>query len=288
MTHQNLCLGKCWKLFWATLTQESHQIQSLLEHLEEDESVQELIQPATRKLAEDKAEQWKRISCEESLKSKLTSFHFIAIFRREKDFVSLTTQMMTFDKHGPLDLILFSDNHEEIRKWARNQIREMKIGDLKQRMERDWARHLEQPSEENILSTADLNGMARSLAAKAETVRAFHIPIQLCDREKITRDDAYRSACQPVTRRPRRISHSLWRPPSVSLYIALPFLGGWYSHEISASSRFWHWTGWKETSQPLCFNGDPRWKANGVGTAAITEALMSAKLGRLKGVFFSE
>lgn len=191
--------GDTEEAFLAALTQESDQIKSLLGRLEEDDAVQELIRPAARELAEDKVEQWKRISTEaptvEELKVKA---HFIPLHSdlSEKDFVSLTVQMMTFDKHGPLDLILFSDSHEEIRKWARNQIREMKIGDLKQRMETDWASHLEQPSEENILSTTQLNGMALSLADKAERIRAFNIPIQLRDREKITRSDAYRSVNQ--------------------------------------------------------------------------------------------
>ena len=86
--------GNSDEAFLAALTQESHQIQSLLEHLEEDEAVQELIQPATRKLSEDKMEQWKRISTEaptvEELKVKA---HFIPLHSdlSEKAFVSLTT-----------------------------------------------------------------------------------------------------------------------------------------------------------------------------------------------------
>ena len=72
----------------------------------------------------------------------------------------------------------------------------MKISDLKQRMEVDWASHLQQPSEENILSTTQLNCVALSLADKTERIKALDIPIQLCDREKITRNDAYRSVNQ--------------------------------------------------------------------------------------------
>lgn len=191
--------GDTDEAFLAALNEESDQIQTFLGWLEEDEAVQELIQPAARELSQEKVEQWKRILTEaptvEELKVKA---HLVPLHSdlSEMEFVSLTVRMMTFDKHGPLDLILFSDSHEEIRKWARNQIREMKISDLKQRMEMDWASHLQQPSEENILSTTQLNGVALSLADKAERIKAFDIPIQLCDREKITRNDAYRSVNQ--------------------------------------------------------------------------------------------
>ena len=191
--------GNTDQAFLAALTEESDQIQSFLRRLEEDEAVQELIRPATRELAEDKVEEWKRILTEaptvEELKVKA---HFIPLhsYISEMELVSLTVKMMTFDKHGPLDLILFSDSHEEIRKWARNQIREMKISDLKQRMEMDWASQLQQPSEENILSTTQLNGVALSLADETERIKALDIPVQLCDREKITRNDAYRSVNQ--------------------------------------------------------------------------------------------
>ncbi|WP_170955431.1 hypothetical protein [Ornithinimicrobium cerasi] len=33
-------------------------------------------------------------------------------------------ERLMFDKHGPIDLILYADNHEEVRKWARNSLRE--------------------------------------------------------------------------------------------------------------------------------------------------------------------
>jgi hypothetical protein len=185
--------------FLAALTSESDQIRSLLEHLEEDEAVQEVIRPEARELSADRIGQWMHTSTEaptvEALKIKE---HFVPLHEElsQGEFVALVEKMMVFDKHGPLDLILFSDSHEEIRKWARNQIREINIGEMQQRVEGDWAGHLEQPAEENILSTAELDSLAQELAAIARRHQAAGTPIHLREREKISRDDAYRSVHQ--------------------------------------------------------------------------------------------
>ncbi|QVL55196.1 MAG: hypothetical protein KFB95_07745 [Simkaniaceae bacterium] len=185
--------------FLAALTSESDQIRSLLGHLEEDEAVQEVIRPEARELSADRIGQWMHTSTEaptvEALKIKE---HFVPLHAElsESEFVALVEKMMIFDKHGPLDLILFSDSHEEIRKWARNQIREINIGEMRQRVEGDWAGHLEQPAEENILSTVELDSLAQELAAIAQRHREAETPIHLREREKISRDDAYRSVHQ--------------------------------------------------------------------------------------------
>jgi hypothetical protein len=185
--------------FLAALTSESDQIQSLLGHLDEDKAVQEVIQPAARELSEERIGEWMHTSTEaptvEALKIKE---HFVPLHEdlSGEEFVSLVEKMMIFDKHGPLDLILFSDSHEEIRKWARNQIREINIGEMKQRVESDWAEHLQQPAEENILSTAELDLLSRELADIAQGHREAGTPIHLREKEKISRDDAYRSVQQ--------------------------------------------------------------------------------------------
>ncbi|BBX98724.1 hypothetical protein [Mycobacterium lacus] len=51
-----------------------------------------------------------------------------------EDFFDLIWRLMRFDKHGPLDLILYHDNREEPRKWARNLIREMSADRLHERL----------------------------------------------------------------------------------------------------------------------------------------------------------
>lgn len=62
---------------------------------------------------------------------------------------------MYYDKHGPLDLILYADSHEELRKLSRNRIREMRLDDLEDRL-RDWSDQVRQPSLASILSPAAL------------------------------------------------------------------------------------------------------------------------------------
>ncbi|MCB1109945.1 MAG: hypothetical protein KDK64_03115 [Chlamydiia bacterium] len=185
--------------FLSALCEESDQMQTLLSQLAEDEAVQEVIQPSARELTPEKVEQWKRTSTEAPTVEELkVREHFIPLHEElsEEDFVVLVEKMMTFDKHGPLDLILFSDSHEEIRKWARNQIREINIGEMQGRVERDWAQHLEQPSEEHLLTPEELEGLATELADLAQEHRESDAEIHLRPGEKISRDDAYRSVKQ--------------------------------------------------------------------------------------------
>ncbi|GJO01574.1 hypothetical protein NJB18091_34940 [Mycobacterium marinum] len=51
-----------------------------------------------------------------------------------EEFFDLVWRLMRFDKHGPLDLVLYHDNREEPRKWARNLIREMSADRLRERL----------------------------------------------------------------------------------------------------------------------------------------------------------
>lgn len=44
----------------------------------------------------------------------------------KEELIDKVCQLMAYDKTGVLELILYSDNREEKRKWARNQIRELK------------------------------------------------------------------------------------------------------------------------------------------------------------------
>ncbi|OSC42140.1 hypothetical protein [Mycobacterium decipiens] len=60
-----------------------------------------------------------------------------------EEFFDLIWRLMRFDKHGPLDLILYQDNREEPRKWARNLIREMSADRLYERL-LGWRAHMDQ------------------------------------------------------------------------------------------------------------------------------------------------
>ncbi len=106
--------------------------------------------------------------------------------------------MMLYDKHGPLDLILYSDNREERRKWARNRIREMKIGDASARLLR-WEPEIRQPEARHILSVRQLYYQGQSLLAIASAARTNGLSeVRQSDTEMMTREDAFLSIHQLV------------------------------------------------------------------------------------------
>ncbi|MFF7635945.1 hypothetical protein ACFZB9_22780 [Kitasatospora sp. NPDC008050] len=85
---------------------------------------------------------------------------FGEILLRE-EFFDLVWRLMRFDKHGPLDLILHHDNHEEPRKWARNLIREASKDRLQERLS-GWKNTLDQPRPSDAL----LPGQVRDLVIR--------------------------------------------------------------------------------------------------------------------------
>jgi len=96
----------------------------------------------------------------------------------------------------PLDLILYHDSHEEIRKWARNQIREKKSDDVNERLVVHWMPQVEQPSKDHLLTPEQIKELTEQLAAVVEELQALNAPIVLRECEKITHVNAYRSVRQ--------------------------------------------------------------------------------------------
>ncbi|KAJ6572473.1 hypothetical protein DFH09DRAFT_982198 [Mycena vulgaris] len=82
--------------------------------------------------------------------------------------LSRLCQAMSYDKHGLLDLILYGDGHEEVRKWARNRIREMRAEVIAQRIA-GWMPEMVQPIAEHLLTPSTLQDMAGTLATLAIT-----------------------------------------------------------------------------------------------------------------------
>jgi hypothetical protein len=76
---------------------------------------------------------------------------------------TLSRDMMMYDKHGPLDLILYDDNHEEIRKWARNRIREMKAREMEVRLS-NWCHSPTEPRLKDVLMPNELAALASRLS----------------------------------------------------------------------------------------------------------------------------
>ncbi len=110
-------------------------------------------------------------------------------------FMDLIERLMTFDKHSPLDLILYEDSHEEIRKWTRNQIREMKFDRLRARLN-DWADEIGQPDMADLLAPAEIRALAVEVAGYARASMRDGAPAVLGEKERIAAFDAYRSLAQ--------------------------------------------------------------------------------------------
>jgi hypothetical protein len=113
------------------------------------------------------------------------------------DFIGIVIRHMLFDKHGPLDLILYPDAHEEIRKWARNQIREKNPALLAEQMNSTWKESLVQPSEASLLSPVQLKEIAEALAVEAQRRLDRGVgEAVFSEGEKISPTNAYRSIKQ--------------------------------------------------------------------------------------------
>ncbi|KBB72712.1 hypothetical protein AO57_00402 [Mycobacterium tuberculosis M1956] len=75
-----------------------------------------------------------------------------------EEFFDLIWRLMRFDKHGPLDLILYHDNREEPRKWARNLIREMSADRLYERL-LGWLADIQQPRPADCLRPLQIHAL---------------------------------------------------------------------------------------------------------------------------------
>jgi hypothetical protein len=144
---------------------------------------------------------------------------------------ALLTEMMKYDKHGPLDLILYGDGHEEIRKWARNRIREMSPTQLENRVAKIMAWDLiEQPESSQLLTPLQLKNTARDLTQFIEQLsdeekRAAYLEPQ----EKISRIDAYRSLRQLID----DIGEAITRCTSRQTFLSTSLFLFWASDELA-------------------------------------------------------
>ena len=83
------------------------------------------------------------------------------------------SQIMALDKYGRLDLILYADGHEEVRKRVRICIREMEPQTIKTRVA-EWLSTIGKINvEEHLLSPKELSNMAKALAEL--TIQNSHV-----------------------------------------------------------------------------------------------------------------
>ncbi len=144
------------------------------------------------------------------------------------EFVRFVVEdMMFYDKHGPLDLILYANTKEEIRKWSRNRIREMRLDHLKQRLSK-WSSELVQPQISHILSPPDLVRCSETVLRWCrEASKQSYSSVNLDLDEQITCSDAVASLSQLVS----DLSESILRCYSFQNYVSTSLFLFWACDE---------------------------------------------------------
>jgi hypothetical protein len=153
-------------------------------------------------LSPNELEEWKTIATSapeiEDLKKQKQKFPFGQKLTLEEFMTLLGNSMMLYDKHGPLDLILYEDNHEEIRKWARNRIREMRHDHMNARL-RKWAQKVKQPVVDDVLSPDELVMIAHQMIQFIDGLNSSQRKSARMDEwERISPENAYRSVRQLI------------------------------------------------------------------------------------------
>jgi hypothetical protein len=190
--------------FIMALVGKANKISEKMTDIENKEGVTKIVELEQIQLSDEELEKWKATTTraptvEEKkqgegffpLEESLTFDGFIHLLTDDK-------HMMAFDKHGPLDLILYSDNHEEPRKWARNRIREMPIHVLKERF-KEWENSVIQPETQHLLTTKELKKISDQLVSFIENLNEEQRKKGFIDEdEKITSEFAYKSVRQLI------------------------------------------------------------------------------------------
>ena len=182
--------------FLQALVEQVNPIATLINDLYSDKSTSEVISMDILKIPENKIVNWKEtVTAAPNVEKKKVDEKTIPLHEKlsHHDFIKMVNTMMQCDQYGPLDLILYSDNHEEIRKWARNKVREIKPETLKERLD-VWARVVQQPSLAQLLTPQKCQSYSYQLADTAGKLQAEHLtkPIKKPDM------DHHEHACSSI------------------------------------------------------------------------------------------
>ncbi len=160
--------------------------QTLLEGVFESDEYAKLYDPSELALDEEGIAAWKKSAlCDPGATAKKDE---AGIWRlgetlSHAEYVEKVKQSMMYDKAGVLELILYSDGREEKRKWARNQIRELRrastedvdTSDKPLTMDArfsDWAAVLaEPPSISHLRTKEELASLGRDMTEIAASLR---------------------------------------------------------------------------------------------------------------------
>lgn len=160
----------------------------------------------------------------EDIKKSRKAYPFGKELTRDQLLDVIGPTMMLYDKHGPLDLILYEDGREEKRKIARNRIREMRIDRMTMRLKM-WKRELISPTVADIMFPADIIDMCSNMLRHIDMHKISFSRVSygdsFCDHSNIPRDIAITSTAQLITDLSEAIGrcYSLQNFLSTSLFI---------------------------------------------------------------------
>lgn len=155
-----------------------------------------------RALSLDGMRKWYQAATEaptvEDIKREAAYFPLGSELKTDDFMTLLGTQMMHYDKHASIYMILYPDGHEAVRKWARNANREMKPEVLQGRLEA-WRDEIKQPAVEDLLSQEQFLAITdRLLENVASVTPEMRSQGHLEPGERISPAEAYQSVEQLI------------------------------------------------------------------------------------------
>lgn len=164
------CTDKTDRDFVNSLAEHAANIALLIDRLDHPKDCAEVIEHHNLvQMTPSSIEKWKEIITEspdiEETKKNAGYLPLKQAMSREVFFDHLV-KMIMLDKHGSLDLIFYSDNHEQIRQASRIKIRETKQEQIVSNL-LSWKEVIREPVSDDLLSPKELQEMAFQLVEKS-------------------------------------------------------------------------------------------------------------------------
>jgi hypothetical protein len=208
-------------------------IAAKVEELFTDAAPATVIDQKTKTLTPNEMDEWYKIATDaptvEDIKGRAGYFPLGDKLSYSEFLKLLGSEMMIHDKHGPIDMILYADGHEEPRKWARNRIREMRSDVLQERLD-GWSEQIRQPAVADLLTPDQMDAITDRLAEIANNVspeereKGSLEPI-----ERITPEEAYRSVEQLII----DLGENLTRADERQTYLSAALFQFWACDELN-------------------------------------------------------
>jgi hypothetical protein len=190
-----------------------------------------VIQTQETTLSNEQISKWRETVTDaptlETLKIRNQDFPLEDISRDR--FVSLLVDsLMLYDKHRPLDLVLYRDSREEVRKWARNRIREIKLETLRRRVQA-WSSEIREPEPSHLLAPHELKGTISQLLAIMDGLDGERIDSGAVEPyEKVSPGYAHQSARQLLV----DLSEAIMRADTCQNFLSTSLFVFWAADEL--------------------------------------------------------